>query len=224
VVSFGLGQESDICAKNIELTGLSSDFDCYLKGKFISRFHLALGGRHNISNALAVVGLGLELGIGLKFIRGTLEGYKGAGRRLEIKFRSDKYLLLDDYAHHPSEIRATLEAVSNLGPRRKVVIFQPHRYSRTRLLMDEFSVCFKQADYLIVTDIYAASEDPIEGVDGAALLNRIRESCPDKQAVYMPKERIADFLLGFSRPLDLVITLGAGDIVRVADALAEKLQ
>lgn len=224
VVSFGLGQEADIYAKNIELSGLSSDFDCYLKDKFISRFHLALGGRHNISNALAVIGLGLELGIGLKFMLRTLEGYKGAGRRLEIKFKSDKYLLLDDYAHHPSEIRATLEAIANLGPRRKVVIFQPHRYSRTRLLMDEFSACFEQADYLIVTDIYAASENPIEGVDGAALLNRIKECCPDKQAVYMPKEKITDFLLGFIRPFDLVITLGAGDIVRVADALAEKLK
>jgi UDP-N-acetylmuramate--alanine ligase len=224
VVSFGLNQPADIYAKNIELNGLSSDFDCYLKDKFVSRFHLALGGRHNISNSLAVIGLGLELGIDLNFIRRTLEGYKGAGRRLEIKFKSDKYLVLDDYAHHPSEIKATLAAIANLRPRRKIVVFQPHRYSRTQLLLDEFASCFEQADYLIVSDIYAASEQPIEGIDGRRLLNKIKESNPGKQAVYLAKEKITEFLLGFIKSGDLVITLGAGDIVRVADALAEQLK
>jgi UDP-N-acetylmuramate--alanine ligase len=224
VVSFGLDQPADICAKNIELSGLSSDFDCYLKDKFISRFHLALGGRHNISNSLAVIGLGLEMGIDLSSISRTLQGYKGAGRRLEIKFKSDKYLVLDDYAHHPTEIKATLAVIDNLKCGRKIVVFQPHRYSRTQLLLDEFAACFKQADYLIVLDIYAASEQPIAGVDTQVLLKRIKESYPDKQAVYLAKEKVADFLLGFMQAGDLVITLGAGDIVRVADALAEKLK
>jgi len=224
VVFFGLNGSADICAKNIELSGLSSDFDCFLKDKFISRFHLALGGKHNISNALAVIGLGLELGIDLGHIRRTLEGYKGAGRRLEIKFKSEKYLVLDDYAHHPSEIKATLAAVADLKASRKIVVFQPHRYSRTQLLINEFAASFDQADYLIVTDIYAASEQPIDGIDGQALLKKIKESRPDKQTVYLAKEKIAEFLLGFMQAGDLVITLGAGDIVRVADALAEKLK
>ena len=224
VVFFGLNEPADICAKNIELNGLTSDFDCFFRDKFISRFHLALGGRHNISNSLAVIGLGLELGIDLSFIRRTLEGYKGAGRRLEIKFKSDKYLVLDDYAHHPSEIRATLEAVANLRGMRKIVVFQPHRYSRTQLLLNEFAECFEQADYLIITDIYAASEQPIEGVDAQGLLKRIKKYQPDKQVFYLAKEKITDFLLDFMRAGDLVVTLGAGDIVRVADALAEKLK
>lgn len=224
VVFFGLNEPADIGAKNIELNGLSSDFDCYLKHKFISRFHLALGGRHNISNALSVIGLGLELNINLSYIRRTLEGYKGAGRRLEIKFKSAKFLVLDDYAHHPSEIKATLEAVDNLKAGRKIVVFQPHRYSRTKLLLNEFAACFERADYLIITDIYAASEQPIEGVDAQGLLKQISQHYPHKQAVYLAKEKITDFLLGFMQSGDLVITLGAGDIVRVADALAEKLK
>jgi len=223
-VFFGLNEPADIYAKNIQFNGLASDFDCFFKDKFISRFHLALGGKHNISNVLAVIGLGLELGIDLAHIRRTLEGYKGAGRRLEIKFKSDKYLVLDDYAHHPSEIKATLTAVANLKSNRKIVVFQPHRYSRTKLLLNEFAVSFDQADYLIITDIYAASENPIEGIDARALLKRIKESHPDKQAVYLAKEKITEFLPGFMRTGDLVITLGAGDIVRVADALAEKLK
>jgi len=224
VVFFGLSEPTDICAKNIELNGLASDFDCFFKDKFISRFHLALGGRHNISNSLAVIGLGLELGIDLGHIRRTLEGYKGAGRRLEIKFKSDKYLVLDDYAHHPSEIKATLAAVANLKAKRTIVVFQPHRYSRTQLLLNEFAGSFEQADYLIITDIYAASEQPIRGVDAQALLKKIKESFPAKQAVYLSKEKITGFLLGFMQAGDLAITLGAGDIVRIADALAEKLK
>ncbi|MDD5561193.1 MAG: UDP-N-acetylmuramate--L-alanine ligase [Candidatus Omnitrophica bacterium] len=224
VVFFGLNEPADICARNIELRGLTSDFDCYSKGKFICRFHLALGGRHNISNALAVIGLGLELGIDLAHIRRTLEGYKGAGRRLEIKFKNDKYLVLDDYAHHPSEIKATLAAVANLNAGRLIVVFQPHRYSRTQLLLNDFAGSFEHADYLIVTDIYAASEKPIDGIDAAALLKKIKQYQPKKQAVYMDKEAITEFLLRFMQSGDLVITLGAGDIVRTADVLAEKLK
>jgi len=224
VVFYGLNQPTDIYAKNIELNGLASDFDCFLKDKFISRFHLALGGRHNISNALAVIGLGLELGINLGHIRRTLEGYKGAGRRLEIKFKSDKYLVIDDYAHHPSEIKATLAAVSNLNAQRKIVVFQPHRYSRTQLLLNEFAGSFSQADVLIITDIYAASEQPIEGLNAQVLLNKIKETLADKQVIYLEKEKITEFLLDFVRPGDLVITLGAGDVVRVADEFAEKLK
>ncbi|MCX5668821.1 MAG: UDP-N-acetylmuramate--L-alanine ligase [Candidatus Omnitrophica bacterium] len=223
-VFFGLGSSADIYAKTIEFNGLSSDFDCYFKDKFISHFHLALGGRHNISNALAVIGLGLELGIDIKHIRGSLEKYKGAGRRLEIKFQSDKYLIIDDYAHHPTEIIATLAAVANLKVKRKIVVFQPHRYTRTQLLLNEFAKSFRQADYLIITDIYAASEQPIEGVNARELLNKIKEFDPEKQVLYLAKEDILPHLLGMIRDGDLVITLGAGDIVRVSDALAQELK
>ena len=223
-VFFGLDSPADIYAANIVFNGLDSDFDCYFKDKFISHFHLALGGRHNISNALAVISLGLELGIDLKYIQSSLAGYKGAGRRLEIKFQNDKYLVIDDYAHHPTEIKATLAAAANLKVNRKIVVFQPHRYTRTQLLLDDFAKSFGQADYLIITDIYAASEQPIEGVNAQKLLNKIKEFDPSKEVVYLAKEDILAHVLGVIRDNDLVIILGAGDIVRVSDALAEKLK
>jgi len=223
-VFFGLGALADIYAKNIVFNGLLCDFDCWFKDKFISRFHLSLGGRHNISNALAVIGLGLELGIDLKLIRSSLEGYKGAVRRLEIKFQSDKYLVIDDYAHHPTEIKATLAAVANLKVKRKIVVFQPHRYSRTQLLLNDFAKSFAQADYLMITDIYAASEQPIEGINARGLLNKIKEFDPNKEVLYLAKENILSHILGMIRDGDLVMTLGAGDIVRVSDALARELK
>ncbi len=223
-LSFGLNSGADINAKNIAFTGLVSDFDCYLKGKFVCRFHLALGGEHNISNSLAVIGLGMELGIDLGCIRRTLEGYQGARRRLEIKFKSDKYLVIDDYAHHPSEIKATLAAIANLKAGRSIVIFQPHRYTRTQLLLDDFARSFDQSDYLIITDIYAASEQPIDGISAQKLLEKIKEYAKNKEVLYLPKENILKHLLGIIRENDLVITLGAGDIVKVSDALAEKLK
>jgi len=221
---FGLNNPADIYAKNMLFSGLASDFDCFFKDKFVSHFHLALGGRHNISNALAVIGLGLELDIELKHIRRSLGAYKGAGRRLEIRFQSDKYLLIDDYAHHPTEIKATLAAIANLKAKRRIVIFQPHRYSRTQLLLDEFAGSFNQADYLIITDIYAASELPIEGVNAQALLKKIKGSSLNQEVLYLPKEKIAGHIKEKIRPGDLVITLGAGDIVKVSDALAEELK
>ena len=223
-VFFGLDALADIYAKNIVFNGLLCDFDCYFKDKFISRFHLALGGRHNISNALAVIGLGLELDIDLKHIGSSLEGYKGAGRRLEIKFQSDKYLVIDDYAHHPCEIKATLSAVANLKVKRKIVVFQPHRYTRTQLLLNDFAESFAQVDYLIITDIYAANEQPIEGVNALGLLNKIKEFDPNKEVLYLAKENILPHILGMISSGDLVITLGAGDIVRVSDALAQELK
>jgi len=232
VIYFGLNEPADIYAENIKLNGLSSDFDCRVQDKLIGRFHLALGGRHNISNSLGVIGLALELGIDLSLIRKALEGYKGAGRRLEIKLQNDKYLVMDDYAHHPSEIKATLETLANLKAKRRIVVFQPHRYSRTQLLLHDFAASFAGADYLIITDIYAASEQPIEGINALNLVNMIKALIPsmgcsldsDKKVIYLPKEDILAHILSFVSDGDLVITLGAGDIVKVSDALAQGLK
>jgi UDP-N-acetylmuramate--alanine ligase len=173
---------------------------------------------------LAVIGLGLELGVDLDCLRRALNGYKGVERRLETKFKNHKYLVLDDYAHHPSEIKATLAAIANLKSARKIVVFQPHRYSRTQLLLNEFTESFHQADYLIVTDIYAASEKPIEGISALKLSEKIKEKLKNKTVVYLPKENILAHLLGIIRDGDLVITLGAGDIVKISDALADSLK
>ena len=221
---FGFKGNADITAKNIRLNGLSSEFDTFFRGKAIGRFQLALGGRHNISNALSVIALGLELEIDLEVIKKALANYKGAHRRLEIKFKDNGITVIDDYAHHPTEIKATLEAVKNLSPKRLMVIFQPHRYSRTRLLLHDFGASFDAADSVIITDIYPAGEVPLEGITGRKVYEKIKELRPDKKAEFFAKDKIAQRILGIIQPGDLVITLGAGDIVRLSDELAEKLR
>lgn len=221
-VLFGLKENADIYPKNIQMQGLSCEFDCFYKNKLIGRFHLALGGRHNISNALSVIALGLELGIDAEVIKKTLNNYKGAERRLEIKFNEQGFLIIDDYAHHPTEIRVTLEAVKNLNKQRIIVIFQPHRYTRTKLLLDEFGLCFDLADYLILTDIYAASEPPLGGITARCIYDKVKENSPSKKVHFLPKEEILRHLLRVLTPGDLAIFLGAGDIAKTSDELVQR--
>jgi len=223
-VLFGLGEGADIVPRNINLKELSSDFDCFFKDKFVANFQLALGGRHNISNSLSVIALGLELGIDLKVIQKTLAEYQGAKRRLEIKFSANGILVIDDYAHHPTEIRATLEALKNLKRKRVLAVFQPHRFSRTQLLLDEFGKSFENVDFVAITDIYPAGEPAIKGIDAKRVLEKIKEYSPLKESRYIAKEEIVTYLLGALTPGDLVILLGAGDIVKISDELAEKLK
>jgi UDP-N-acetylmuramate--alanine ligase len=223
-VLFGLNNSADIYPQNIQFKALSSEFDCFYKNRFVRRFYLALGGMHNISNALSVIALGLELGIDLEFIKKTLEQYKGAGRRLEIKFSGMGFLVIDDYAHHPTEIQATLQAVRNLRQGRVIAVFQPHRYTRTKLLLDEFSRSFDLADYVVITDIYPASEPPIEGINGRRIYDRIKERTPSKEALFLKKEEIYGHILEIIKPNDLLLFLGAGDIAKVCDELVERLK
>jgi UDP-N-acetylmuramate--alanine ligase len=218
-VLYGFADNAQVYPRNISMDGLSSAFDCYSSAQFIARFHLALGGMHNISNALAVVALGLELKIGPEIIEKALRTYKGAGRRIEVKFRNDKYRLIDDYAHHPTEIKATLEAVRALKPRRLVVVFQPHRYTRTKLLLRKFGECFSLADLIIVTDIYPASEQPIPGISGNSVARQITRQAAGKEVCFLPKTEIIDYVLQTARPGDTIVTLGAGDITRICDEL-----
>ena len=223
-ILFGLNKGADIYPKNIIFQGLSSEFECIYKDKSLGNFYLALGGEHNISNALSVIALGMELGIDLDFIRKALLGYKGAGRRLEIKYEDQNIKVIDDYAHHPTEIQATLKAAKKLKHNRLIAIFQPHRYSRTQLLLNDFAKSFKDADYLIITDIYAASEKPVEGVNANLLVDKIKELGMAKAVDYLAKDRIVEHIQGIVKPGDLVITLGAGDIVKVSDELAERIK
>lgn len=223
-VLFGLKETADIYPKNIQLNGLSSEFDCFFKDKFIGRFNLALGGMHNVSNALSVIALGLELGIDKEIIKKALAGYRGAKRRLETKFDERGITVIDDYAHHPTEIKATLLAAKDLKKDRVIAVFQPHRYTRTQLLLDEFGASFDAADYVIITDIYAASEPPIEGVSGRNICERIKRRSPEKTVHFLPKQEIVEHILGIIKPNDLVIILGAGDIVKTGDELAQRLK
>jgi UDP-N-acetylmuramate--alanine ligase len=223
-VFFGLKKGTHIYPENIEIKGLNSEFDCFYENKFIDRFRLALGGMHNISNALSVIALGIELNIDLGFIKKTLSNYKGSRRRLEIKFQDQRHLVIDDYAHHPTEIKAALAAIKNLKFNRTVAVFQPHRYTRTKLLLDEFGKSFDLADYIIITDIYPAGEPPLEGITARLICDKIKKCAPDKEVHFLPKEELIAHLLGMIRPYDLVITLGAGDIIKTCDELVEALK
>jgi UDP-N-acetylmuramate--alanine ligase len=224
-VLFALGNKADICPQDIWLDGLSSEFNCYYRDKLIERFFLPLGGVHNISNSLAAIAIGLELGIEVEVIKRALAGFKGTGRRIEVKFRSNDYIVIDDYAHHPTEIKATLAAVQNLKPRRRLMaVFQPHRYSRTQLLLEEFARCFDAADYVIITDIYPASESPIPGIGGRSIYEGIRRHAPGKELYFLPKEEIIPQVLKDIRCGDIVVILGAGDITKVCDGLVERLK
>ena len=222
-VLYGFSKSAHVYPRNIAVDGLSCEFDCYAGSRFIARFGLALGGMHNVSNALAVVALGLELKISIEVMQKVLRTYKGAGRRIEVKFKSDRYLVIDDYAHHPTEIKATLAAVRALKPGRLIAVFQPHRYTRTKLLLAEFGRSFSLADRVVVTDIYPASERPIAGVSGERLAARIKQCDPDKDVCFLPKTEIAGHVAGAVRPGDVIVTLGAGDITRICDELVEKI-
>ena len=164
------------------------------------------------------------MGIDTQIIKNSLANYKGAGRRIEIKFENKDYLLIDDYAHHPTEIKATLKAVKNINFKRLIAVFQPHRYTRTKLLLDEFGKSFDLADYIIITDIYAASEPPLEGISARCIYDKIKEYAPDKQIYFLPKEELVAHILKIIKPDDLVITFGAGDIVKTCDELVEELK
>ncbi|MDD5567907.1 MAG: UDP-N-acetylmuramate--L-alanine ligase [Candidatus Omnitrophica bacterium] len=223
-VLFGLNPNAHIYPRNIKFAGLSSEFECIYKENSLGNFHLALGGEHNISNALSVIALGMELGIDVGFIRKALSGYKGAGRRLEVKYANQSFKVIDDYAHHPTEIRATLKAAKKLEHDRLIAIFQPHRYTRTQLLLDDFAKSFKDVDCLVVTEIYAASEKPIEGVSADLLVDKIKDQGDVKAVIYLPKDNVVEYIREIIRPGDLVITLGAGDIVKVSDELAERIK
>jgi UDP-N-acetylmuramate--alanine ligase len=225
VVFFGLQPGADVYASNITFGELTSEFDCFWDRGLIGHFQLSLGGKHNILNALAVIALGLELGIDKELIKAALVSYQGTRRRLETKFRSQEILVLDDYGHHPTEIKATLEAVRSLNPRRLLVIFQPHRYTRTKLLLDSFASCFDLADYVIITDIYSAGEPPIAGVSGYSIYERLKARAKHfNQLAFLPKENILDHVLNILNPQDIVLVLGAGDITKISDELAEVLK
>jgi UDP-N-acetylmuramate--alanine ligase len=222
-ILFGLTEEADIYPRNIIMKELTSEFDCTYKGKALDRFKLLVAGEHNIINSLAAIGVAIEMGIDLEVIKEALATYLGTQRRLQVKYNLKDILVIDDYAHHPTEIKATLKAVSRLGYRRVIAVFQPHRYTRTQLLLDEFTKCFDSVDEVIITDIYPAGEEPIKGIDAKRLYEKLKTKRFLK-VDYLARQEIVEGILDEVKGGDLIVTLGAGDIGRIADELAEKLK
>ncbi|MEI8011322.1 MAG: UDP-N-acetylmuramate--L-alanine ligase, partial [Candidatus Omnitrophota bacterium] len=204
--TYGFGEHNDWIASGLKLDVAGTSYDCHYKGDLIGRFELGIPGKHNVQNSLAVIALAHALKIDLSVVRATLKGFAGVRRRFERKGESGGVLMIDDYGHHPTEIAATLQTAKTLGRKRLVVVFQPHRYSRTKFLMDDFAGSFGFADYLVLMDIYAASEKPIDGVTTAVLMEKIRQQRP-QGLVHIEKARIADHLMSIVRPGDVVLTL-----------------
>jgi len=220
VITYGTSSQADLVISDVKLEGLSSTFRLAYHGDDLGFFHLnSPPGIHNVRNAAAAAAVALALNVPADLIRQGLEKFGGVGRRFEIKGVYGGITLIDDYGHHPAEIRATLEAARGCGFKRLLVMFQPHRYTRTQHLWEEFRQAFNQADILLVTDIYAAGEAPIEGISGEALALAIC-SAGHKNVIYTSTMQPAiEFLLREARPGDAILTIGAGSIGRAIDQL-----
>ena len=217
MTTYGINSQADFSASAIEHTADRTVFTVHYRGKVLGRLGFRMPGRHNVLNALAAVAVGMELDLPFAAIAEGFKDFGGVGRRFRIKGEVGGVMVVDDYGHHPAEIKATLAAARAGWQRRVVAVFQPHRYSRTQALFDEFVTAFYQADHLVVMDVYAAGEEPLPGVTAAALAAGIsghgHRSCvfaADRPAV------LAD-LREAVQPGDMVITLGAGNVWQVGE-------
>ncbi len=224
-ITYGLSTQADLQARHLSFQGLTSRFDVEYQGKPLGLVTLNLPGMHNVYNALASIAVGLELDLPFDRICHAMETLQGVARRMEVKGTAGDILVVDDYGHHPTEIKATLQAVKDSWPdRRQVVVFQPHRFSRTRALFDEFSRAFYHSDVLVILPVYAAGEKEIQGVDGASLCRAV-STHGHKEAHHMTdKTSAVAFLKTLLKPGDLLLTLGAGDVWQVGGTVLEMLQ
>jgi UDP-N-acetylmuramate--alanine ligase len=229
-ITYGLTQEAHLYAVNIRKGFMSVRFEALYKGRDIGMFELPAPGTHNVLNCLAAIGVALILKMDMGLVRDALKGFSGIQRRLEFKGEVDGIKVFDDYGHHPSEVKATLRAVKeglNTGGQetgRLIVLFQPHRYTRTKDLIDEFSVSFTDADLIIVLDIYPAGEFPIEGINSENLVRRIREA-GHKDVVYgKDREDATRHIVANGRKGDIILTLGAGNVWKLGEEILNGLK
>ena len=219
-ITYGLKTQADYTAREISINNLKTSFTVFYHGKKLGRVSSESLGNHNVNNILAAIAVGMELNIPFSTIANALKSFSGVQRRFEILYQSNSLVIVDDYGHHPTEILATLGTAKMVWPNRKlVVIFQPHRYSRTQLLLEDFYSSFNDADKLILLDIYEAGEKPIEGIDSRQLVKGIREF-GHKDVDYIEDVDSLIPQLKFSlQPGDVVLTLGAGNIGKLAHKL-----
>ncbi|MEY2521013.1 MAG: UDP-N-acetylmuramate--alanine ligase, partial [Verrucomicrobiota bacterium] len=222
-ISFGFSQDADYRGTDIDLQDFTSVFCIYRRGEKLGEAVLNVPGRHNVSNALGVIALATELGVPFDKIAASLRRFEHARRRFEIKYQSERFLLVDDYAHHPTEIRATLATAKSAGRNRVLAMFQPHRYSRTKALRREFGRAFDSADRVVVTDVYPASEVPLPGITGQTIADEITAH-GHGGASYQPRlDRVHYYVGNMLASGDLILSLGAGNIHEQLSLLAADL-
>lgn len=224
ITTYGLSEEADLKARSLGFEENRSSFEVFINAENAGEVTLSVPGTHNVKNALAAMGVGLELGIAWDKIRIGLEKFKGVHRRFEIKGETAGIMVVDDYAHHPTEIEQTLKGARAGWRRRIVAVFQPHLYSRTRDFHEEFGRTLLESDLLVVTDIYPAREKPMPGITGE-LVHDSAKKLGHKNAYYIPRiEDVASFLKRMVKKNDMVITLGAGDVDKLGAELLKFLE
>lgn len=223
-LTYGMNTQADYQAHDVGPMRLGSRYRVLHHGQDLGWFELSIPGMHNVSNSLAALAVARELDIDIDTIRKALKEFSGVQRRFQIKGEASGVLVVDDYGHHPTEIKATLAAARSGFGRRVVIVFQPHRYTRTQHLLDEFFTAFNQADSVIVMEIYAAGEQAIPGISGKVVYEGIKRH-GHKDAIFLPtKEEAAAHLIKALAPGDVLITLGAGDVWKVGEAVLERLR
>jgi UDP-N-acetylmuramate--alanine ligase len=222
--TYGLTTQADYHATDIEHRGDRTAFSVHYRGERLGRISIRMPGRHNVLNALAAVAVARELELPFATIAEGFQDFGGVQRRFQIKHDTDGIMVVDDYGHHPAEIKATLAAARSGWDRRLIVVFQPHRYTRTRALFDEFVTAFYQADQVVVMDVYAAGEEPIPGAEGRGLAEGIASHGHRDTRFIGEREAVVEHLLTVVQPGDIVITLGAGSVWQVGEQLVRQLR
>jgi len=222
-ITYGLEDPADYRAVDVRISEEKTTYAVMFKKQKLGDIELAVPGRFNVYNSLAAVAVGRELNLDFKTIQEGLKNFSGVQRRLEVKGRIGEITVVDDYGHHPTEIRETLGALRPRVQGRLIVVFQPHRYTRTKALFEEFTTAFDEADLLVLNDIYPASEEPIAGVDSARLGEAIQAKGKKNVTYLSGAEKIVDYLTAHVREKDTVLTLGAGNVYKIGEALIERL-
>lgn len=217
-ITYGFSKQADVRAENVLRRGYATDFSVIFRGENLGRVSLSIPGLHNVENALAAVATCIELEVPFDVIAEALKNFQGIQRRIELKW-DGSIKLFDDYAHHPTEIKATLRTIREIYDSRLIVAFQPHRYTRTLSLFKDFTTSFNDADILIVTEIYAASEPKIEGISGEVLAESIKASGHRHVEYYPTLDEVVERIVSIAKEGDVVCTLGAGDVFKVAERL-----
>jgi len=223
-VTYGRSPQASLNVVEANCAAFESYFSVHTRGQDLGEFHLRVPGIHNVLNATAAIAVGLELEVNVEKIREAIAAFSGVDRRFQKRGTARGITVIDDYGHHPTEIRATLAAAQLCNFHRIHAVFQPHRFSRTQHLMDEFAKSFHQADVVYILDIYAASEEPIEGITGSALAQRMRDFGHRCVEFTGTVERTAEAVVANVREQDAVLTLGAGNVWQVGERVLEKLR
>lgn len=224
VITYGTSAQASVRAYDISFNQTKSKFKVKYQGKLLGEIELNVPGLHNVKNSLVAVTIATELGVDFEVIKSALKKFTGVYRRFEIKAEIDGIMIIDDYAHHPTEVAATLSAIRTGWDRRIIAVFQPHLYTRTKDFYEEFAKSFIDSDVFICTDVYPAREEPIQGVTGQ-LITDAAEKFGHKSVIYVPnKNEIPDKLLEIVQEGDIVITMGAGDIWKYGEEFIKKLK